>query len=137
MTTNSSKKISSIQKPYLTIRGVCYDLSMSPYNKTIHYGKESINYRFSSEYYLNKFKTLYESKRNEIATKLINKLSFNVDFDKIIDVITYSKVEKRGFCIIYEGEMITCKNNIDFVGSLRTPKIYKEQSIASIDELQN
>ena len=92
-----STRVSSIQEPYLSVRGVCYDLSVTPYHKTIYYGADSIEYRFSSAFNRDRFINTYTSIRKDLSVKLIKKLNFNIDFDKIIDVSTYSKYEKRGF----------------------------------------
>lgn len=77
----------------MTDNVIYYDINKSPYKfETIYF-----TFYFSSQFYLNKFKTNYYNYVTDEQNKLKVKLKNNVDFIKIFSLDYYKKVEKRGF----------------------------------------
>ena len=100
----------------LTVRGIAYDLDLSPYKSEIIYNQEKITFKFSSKMYESKFNDKLVENRNKISTSLSNRFGFNISNDLLSDIILYSKIEKRGFLIISEKEKYRCLNNIKLDG---------------------
>lgn len=100
----------------LTVRGIAYDLELSPYKSEIIYNQEKITFKFSSKMYETKFNDKLVENRNKINTSLSNRFGFNISNDLLSDIILYSKIEKRGFLIISEKEKYRCLNSIKLDG---------------------
>ena len=77
----------------MTDNVIYYDINKSPYKfETIYF-----TFYFSSQFYLNKFKTNYYNYVTDEQNKLKVKLKNSVNFIKIFSLDYYKKVEKRGF----------------------------------------
>lgn len=100
----------------LTVRGIAYDLELSPYKSEIIYNQEKITFKFSSKMYETKFNDKLVENRNKISTSLSNRFGFNISNDLLSDIILYSKIEKRGFLIISEKEKYRCLSSIKLDG---------------------
>lgn len=77
----------------MTDNVIYYDINKSPYAFSTVY----FTFYFSSQFYLNKFKTNYYNYVTDEQNKLKVKLKNSVDFIKIFSLDYYKKVEKRGF----------------------------------------
>lgn len=96
----------------LTRYGVCYNLENSPYIfKTL-----STTFHFSSQFYFEKFVEEYRQHRKKIADSLSLRFNFGVTFDSVADIVLYSRIEKRGFYIIYKGVEFKCRENLRLHG---------------------
>lgn len=100
----------------LTVRGIAYDLTKSPYKSEILYNKEKMTFKFSSKMYETKFNEKLAENRNKINESLSKRFGFNISSNLLSDIILYSKIEKRGFLIFNEKESFTCLNNIKLDG---------------------
>ena len=68
------------------------------------YHYEGMTFYFSSEFYLNKFKTLVKNYIDTETFKLYNKYKILCDFKVYLALSFYRKIEKRGFYVIgYDG----------------------------------
>lgn len=75
------------------------DLEKSNY--TSSYGKLTLY--FSSEFYKRKFDSSYNEFLNQETLKLKIKFKCEVNFEYMILLLLYQKIEKRGFKVIYNG----------------------------------
>lgn len=86
----------------VTARGVYYDLTESCYKTKF----DKIEFYFSSEKYL----TMFLSKRDEYLKNETNKLRVKygcvIIADYMILLSLYKKIEKRGFYVKYNDEVI-------------------------------
>lgn len=106
----------------LTRRGVCYDLSKTPYTHEEKYDKTSIKFMFSSQIYLDKFKEKLEENRRKINDSLMKRFKFHIQQDIICDLRLYYSIETRGFLISANGEYIECLDHIQLNGAEVTSK---------------
>lgn len=98
----------------MTRNGIFYDLSKSPFYKTV--GKYT--FIFSSLLHLNKFSSGYLNHRIEFNSRLLKRYGFPVEFNSYADLFYYSQKESRGF-LVYNadtGEYITCKEKVVLSG---------------------
>ena len=101
----------------LSRNGIAYDLTKTPYVHTVEYeGNIVIEYSFSSELYLNKFKDKLEEHRNKINESLSKRFGLVVVNDVLNDIVFYSKTEYRGFYILVNGEEFKCPSTIKLIG---------------------
>ena len=85
-----------------TYRGIYYDLNESVY--TFQYDR--LTFYFSSNYYLEKFKSSYISYLKQETLKLSSKYKCCVYGDEMILLSLYKNIEKRGFRVEYKGKSI-------------------------------
>ena len=64
---------------------------------------------FSSKLHLEKFNNRIIENRKKISVSLSDRFNLYISADTIADIILYTKIEQRGFLIIYESEKITKK----------------------------
>lgn len=101
----------------LTRNGIAYDLTLTPYQTIITYGKDdSIVYKFSSDGNKERFLKRLEENRNYFNESLSKRFDMDLTLNKLSDLKTYSSVEKRGFLIETEKNTYTCLSNIKFDG---------------------
>lgn len=101
----------------LTRNGIAYDLTKSPYQVVVTYGKDdSIIYTFSSEYYKQNFMKKLEDNRELINNSLSKRFGFRIVNNKIGDLKLYKSIEKRGFLIETEDSKVECLSNITLDG---------------------
>lgn len=106
----------------LTRAKVCYNLHNSPYQLIMKYEEQEIVYRFSSELYKTKFIEKVANHREDINTSLSKRFSVKFNADIVADLRLYSSIEKRGFSISLNGELIECQNNIVLDGLKMTAR---------------
>lgn len=94
----------------MTRNGIFYDLTVSPYYKTLG----DFTYFFSSRMHLQKFCTGYKAHRLEMNDRLKKRYGIPVLLDVYADIYYYTLKESRGFLIYnsIEGEYITCKDKL-------------------------
>ena len=102
----------------LTTRGICHDLSESPYTFTRLKDGNEIIYCFSSKLHLEKFKAM-EKKHNSDFNGFLNR-KYKAIFDILLfsDLSLYRKIESRGFYIKINNKGVTCLNSIILSGEL-------------------
>lgn len=83
-----------------TIRGIYNNLNESEYDYTYN----GVTYYFSSMLYKNKFIECLEDYIENETDKYSTKFKSNIDGDIVFGVILYSKIEKRGFRVVIDGE---------------------------------
>ena len=81
-----------------TKNGIYLDLKESEYK--INYN--GLIYYFSSELYLNKFKSNIKQYIIEETAKIKAKYKINIYFDTMLTLSFYKKIEKRGFRVVYK-----------------------------------
>ena len=102
--------------------GVCYDLSVSQYRKSIN----GLTFVFSSQLHLDKFKKKLNENRDIINYSLSKRFNINVDVSELADVVLYRKIETRGFLIVTSEGTELCQKSLKFVGGTLTKRNYKE-----------
>lgn len=110
----------------MTRNGIVYDLINTPY----YYSIGGITYFFSSLIHRNKFIKRMRMHRTIINDKLSKRWRFGLSLNFLADINLYSKIETRGFLIRYDfnGELISCLNNITLSGEISTLKNSPKQS---------
>ena len=79
----------------MTKDGIEYNLDITPYVIKKSYNGCILTYKFSSEFYKNKFNIL-----SEYATDYnLQKIGIEIDRTLETDILLYSTIEKRGFQI--------------------------------------
>ena len=96
----------------LTRRGICYNLHNSPYV----FKTADVDFHFSSALYFEKFAEEYRANRQAISESLTNRFSLEIEFNNVADIVLYSKIEKRGFYIVFKGVVFRCKENLILYG---------------------
>lgn len=81
----------------MTKDGIEYDLNATPWEVQKKYNGCILTYKFSSEFYKNKFVILTQACECE---KGLQKLNVIHDLTLARDIKLYSKIEKRGFQIV-------------------------------------
>ena len=102
--------------------GVAYDLSLSPFKVELNYGEEKITFKFSSELNVGRFENKIKEHRENITKSLSNRFNIGIDIPVISDIVLYSKVEKRGFLVVINGEECKCQNIIKLTGVKKIQK---------------
>lgn len=82
----------------VTKNGIYLDLKESKYEAV----KNGLIFYFSSENYLNKFLENVSEYIKEETIKIQNKYNIEGNFEKLLVISYYKKIEKRGFYIIDE-----------------------------------
>lgn len=100
----------------LTRAKIAYNLHKTPYILERDYDGQTIKYHFSSELYMEKFKSRTEDNRYNIDFSLLNRFGFAINSALIADLRLYSSIEKRGYLISVNGEYVECQNNITLDG---------------------
>lgn len=101
----------------LTRKGIAYDFHISPYKTTIIYNEGfEVEYTFSSEFYLNKFKNQFEENRKKINESLSKRFGFSITNNVLSDLVLYRRIEIRGFLIKCNGVPAECPNDITLDG---------------------
>lgn len=102
----------------LTRSNIAHDLTLSPHFLQIKYPEgQTLRYIFSSELYKRKFTDKYEENRKAINQSLSNRFGFNIEVDMIADIKLYTTIEKRGFLIYRNDEVITCQDKVILDGN--------------------
>lgn len=96
----------------MTKYGVVYDLEKSHYSFRI----DNITYYFSSLIHLSKFTKGYYENRHKVNETVSNRYGMTIELNLIADIHFYSKIETRGFYIMYGKEVYTCKKAITLSG---------------------
>lgn len=86
----------------LSNRGIYYDLNESTYS--FKYG--DLDFVFSSQFYLTKFKTVYKDCLKNETLKLNSKYKCIGSFDIMILLNLYKMIEKRGFKVLLNNKDI-------------------------------
>lgn len=94
-----------------TIRGIYHDLNDSDYIVILN----SVKYYFSSNYYKKKFIQKYEENNSIINYSLKKRFKANINTYLLSDIILYSKIEIRGFRIIYNGKEYHSLKELEFI----------------------
>lgn len=110
----------------LTRNGITYDLANTPYKLTVKYDVEDLTYHFSSQLYLDKFKSKLEEYRSFINDSLTKRFNFDIKYNMLADIRLYTVIEKRGFFIVNEKEQFNCLNIIRLDGLQMTTKNLQE-----------
>lgn len=82
----------------LTVRGICLNLNESEY----YYKYKGLIFYFSSEIYKNKFANTIKQYLENETLKIQIKYNVNINFDILLMISYYKKIEKRGFRIYDE-----------------------------------
>lgn len=94
----------------MTRNGIEYELNKSPYIYNYDDGDNNVNFYFSSQYNLDRYKDRYE---NYVSSEIIKfKTKYNIaSYDELYRNLSlsfmiafYRKIEKRGFYITYINE---------------------------------
>ena len=101
----------------MTVRGIEYNLPISPYTAEVG----SFKFFFSARRYLEKFNEGIAQFTAEETKQYYKKwgIAFNSPFQHAFEF--YTLTEKRGFYIEWEGEPL-CQKSIVFVGEIPTKK---------------
>lgn len=82
----------------LTVRGICLNLNESEY----YYKYKGLIFYFSSENYKNKFANTIKQYLENETLKIQIKYNVNINFDILLMISYYKKIEKRGFRVYDE-----------------------------------
>lgn len=85
-----------------SIRGIYHDLTESEYQ--LKY--KEFNFVFSSLFYLNKFNKLKDIYVKNEYDKIKSKYVKIENFEKVILIQLYKKIEKRGFLVYYDNNKL-------------------------------
>ena len=99
----------------MTKNGICLDLKKSEY-KVSRFG---VIFYFSSKMYLDKFIRSVNPYVNEETLKIKNKYKVNANFDLMLAISCYKKIEKRGFYIYNDLSKQEIKENITFINVIK------------------
>lgn len=91
---------------------IYYDLTESSY---IYYYKD-FELVFSSKLILNKFKKNVSAFVKERTLKLENYYKIKGNFEEMLIISYYKRVEKRGFLVFYKGQELKESKFITYVG---------------------
>lgn len=101
----------------LSRNNIAYDLEQTPHLLKVLYQGQEVVYHFSSELYVQKFRSRLEANRKTIEGSLFNRFGFNINIDLIADLRLYNSIEKRGFLIHINGEKAKCLRSIILDGA--------------------
>lgn len=85
-----------------TIRGIYHSLDESEY--TFKY--DNLTFVFSSNLYLKKFMGIYKEYLKERTARLESQFKSTLYADELILIDLYRKIEKRGFRVLYNNELL-------------------------------
>ena len=100
----------------LTRSGIAYDLTKSPYKVVLSYSGQSIIYTFSSQLYKDIFLRKLEENREATNALLSKRFGIQVEENELCDLKLYAKVEKRGYLIETDSEVMTCREQVKLNG---------------------
>lgn len=98
---------------FMSRAGFCSDFSKTPFvlaGQTIE--NENYALHFSNEKYLNQFVELGKRKSLLLAGQLANLIHIPVIDTNFLLFSAYAKIEKRGFYVVFEGEVFTCLRDL-------------------------
>lgn len=95
---------------------IAYNLQESPYYYEVRYSDLKIKYMFSSELYQNNFKNKFSAHRSKINESLNKRFSIDIKVNVLADLVLYKTIEKRGFLLFINEDMITCLEKLELDG---------------------
>lgn len=98
----------------ITKNGIELNIKESKFNLTIN----EIKFFFSSELYMNKFKSEYTTYIAMESIKLKNKYKFDIKAELLLMLSFYKKIEKRGFYIVNLKTGCEIHENANFLVNL-------------------
>lgn len=105
----------------LTRSKIAYNLEVSPHRHTVLYDSgEMIEYVFSSNLYKRKFIEKRDGNRQKIEESLSNRFGVKVSAELLSDMRLYKHIEKRGFLLVKDKEVIKCPENVKLDGERMT-----------------
>ena len=108
----------------LSRANIAYDLTISPHHLRVFYEDQNLlHFVFSSELYKNNFEARMNENREKIQKSLSNRFGYEFKCNILCDLVLYSKIEKRGFLVFYNGAPIECPDNITLDGNNLIMKI--------------
>ncbi len=93
----------------MTKNGIFHDIENSNYYVELN----DFTFYFSSMLHLNKFLKLYKENRDILSYSLSKRFKIKINAFILSDIMTYKKVESRGFFIRYNGRLITCPEKLN------------------------
>lgn len=81
---------------------IFYELEDSPFSLSIG----DFKFYFSSLFYKNKFKRIYEEFIKNETLKLNIRYNGNIELNNMLLLSIYKKIEKRGFRVIYKNQLL-------------------------------
>lgn len=102
----------------MTRNGIVYNLATSPFTIVV----DETEYFFSSRLHMDKFTKQLHENRGVFSYKFTNKYNIVIRLTNIADMLLYNKIETRGFYIIHNGEVYSCKKEVLFDGDHLTKK---------------
>lgn len=106
----------------LTRHNIAYDLTVSPHFLEVPYEFGTVTYMFSSEFYKNKFYESFLDFREKINASISKRFGFEIKCELIADMKLYSDIEKRGFMVRKDDEVIEWQKDIILGGMNLTKK---------------
>lgn len=103
-----------------TANGVYYNLHESKYSITLF----GIEYFFSSEFYLSKFKKEYVDNRYLICGNMSSPMFNQIKI--LCDCALYNSIEKRGWLVLINGGSVTWQEILKYVGVSVTKMMSKD-----------
>lgn len=105
--------------PKLTRSNIAYDLTISPHVLPIEYHADNvIEYVFSSELYKQKFLDQRDEQHLKIKESLSKRFGYEVGSIILSDLVLYRKIEKRGFLLKINEDVITCPELVRLDGMM-------------------
>ena len=101
-----------MNKEHLTRRGVCTDLTYSPYTFTNIHKDDVYTLYFSSKLHLDNFVKNRQKNYSMIYNDIYKRYKFGIDCTFLSDFNLYRKVESRGCYIRYNDNVFKCYDNI-------------------------
>lgn len=92
----------------LSSGGVAYQLEESPFIVE----RFGIVYHFSSMKHKDKFIENVRIKEDWLCDSLSRRFHFRIDARVIADMQLYLQIEKRGFHVVIDGEVVTCSSEL-------------------------
>jgi hypothetical protein len=104
----------------ITRNGIYYDLSQSPYK--IRISDTRLQFIFSSDLHMLKFKDKIMENRMETNARLTARYHIPVNFPVLADLILYQRIETRGYLVFNEKGVELCKESLILNGGIATLK---------------
>ena len=97
----------------LTRSNIAYDLTISPHTYSINYAEnQHVKFIFSSKLYLTKFIDKLYTNRVAYNLQLSKRFGVDVYFEILADLKLYKSIEKRGYLLEVNGEVVRCQDRI-------------------------
>lgn len=103
----------------MTKNGIEYNLKISPYEIKIN----DYTFKFSSKFYKEKYNELLNETAIKNNLSLSKRYKVKFEFSELWAILLYREIEKRGFYILKNNEVITCLD--DIIINLQLNKIKK------------